>query len=305
MDHMTALRVFREVVEQGSFAGAARKMNLSPAAVSKNIGELEAHLGTRLLHRTTRRMSNTEAGELYYKEVARVLDDLNEAEALLGPMQQSPRGHLRVTAPMSLALMRLTPRMPEFFEAYPQLSVDLHLDSRRVNIVEEGFDLAIRVSDGLVDSSLIAKKIMTVDSVVIASPDYLERYGEPSAPADLLNHNCIKFSLSGHVDEWAFRIEDESQTIPIDGRYRATSSFAVIDAVLGGFGISLLPRIYIEEHIKAGRLKVLLGDWQTNRTTVYAVYPSRRHLPPKVRAFLDFAVEVLREEPDRPAVSRS
>lgn len=296
MDHMTALKVFRSVVECGSFAEAARQMNMSPAAISKNVGELEAHLGVRLLNRTTRRMSRTEAGDLYYQQLSRILDDLNEAETLLGPMQQVPSGLLRVTAPMGVALIRITPRLPEFLKANPKLSVDLQLDSRRVNIVDEGFDLAIRASDGLVDSSLIAKKLMNLEQVVCASPSYLDAHGSPETPQDLRHHECIKFSLSGHVDEWAFSREDQTERVPIEGRYRVTSSFAVRDALLEGFGVSMIPKIYVEKELKEGRLVQVLRDWQPNQTSVYAVYPSRRHLPNKVRVFIDFVRDVLKDD---------
>ena len=296
MDHMTALKVFRSVVEFGSFAEASRQMNMSPAAISKNVGELEAHLGVRLLNRTTRRMSRTEAGELFYSQVSRVLDDLNEAETLLGPMQQIPSGLLRVTAPMGVALIRITPKLPEFLKENPKLSVDLQLDSRRVNIVDEGFDLAIRASDGLVDSSLISKKLMNLEQVVCAAPSYLEAHGCPEAPQDLRDHECIKFSLSGHVDEWAFTCNEHTERVPIEGRYRVNSSFAVRDALTEGFGISMIPRIYVEDELKDGRLVPVLLNWKPNKTSVYAVYPSRRHLPNKVRVFIDFVREVLKED---------
>ena len=294
MDHMTALKVFRNVVEMGSFAEASRQMNMSPAAISKNIGELEAHLGVRLLNRTTRRMSRTEAGDLYYAQLSRILEDLDEAEVSLGPMQQVPSGLLRVTAPLELSLNRITPKLPEFLDANPQLSVELQLDSRRINIVDEGYDLAIRASDGLVDSSLIAKKLMNLEQVVCAAPAYFEDHGMPTAPGELKEHNCVKFTLSGHVDEWAFTRDGQTERVQIDGRYRVTSSFAVRDAILAGFGLSMIPKIYVEEALRDGRLVPALPDWAPNQTSVYAVYPSRRHLPNKVRVFVDFVREALK-----------
>lgn len=293
MDRFTALKVFRQVAEFGSFAAAARQLDLSPAAISKNIGELEAHLGTRLFNRTTRRLSQTEAGAQYYESVVRILDELNEADAALGPLQSMPRGLLRVASPMTLTLIRLSEAMPRFLTKYPALSVDLHMDSRRINLVEEGFDIAIRASDSLVDSSLIARKLMTMQQVVCGAPAYFVAHGVPERPADLQRHNCLKFTLSGHVDEWEFEKGTERVRVPVTGRYRATSSLAVRDALRAGFGLSLLPSIYIKEDIARGTLRTVLDDWVAIKSAVYVVYPSRRHVPGKVRAFLDFVVEEL------------
>lgn len=295
MDHLTALKVFRQVAERGSFADAARELRLSPPAISKNISELETHLGVRLFNRTTRRVSRTEAGARYYEQVARILDDLDQADASLGPMQVKPSGLLRVAAPMTLTLLRLSAAMPAFLARYPELTVDLQMSDRRVNIIEEGFDVAIRGSDAMKDSSLIARKLMTMRHVVCASPDYLTRAGAPAAPADLRRHSCVQFTLSGHVDEWEFRSDGRAVRVPIAGRYKVTSSLAVRDALLAGFGFSLIPRIYVADDLAQGRLVTVLDDWSTIETSIYAVYPSRGHVAAKVRAFIDFAAEQLRE----------
>lgn len=297
MDHLTALRVFREVVERNSFAAAARRLCLSPAAVSKNIGELEAHLSTRLLNRTTRRLSLTEAGQQYYTQIAQILDDLDEADRALGPMQSEPTGTLRVSAPMSLTLTQLADAIPQFLCRYPQLSLDLRLDDRRVDLVKEGFDVAIRGSDKLEDSSLVARKLMSMTHVLCGAPAYFSRHGMPDSPEALRQHECVQFSLSGHAKLWSFRKGgtqgDVQVDVPIDGRYKVTSSLAVREALLAGFGISLIPLIYVREDIERGRLVTALEDWSTVETHVYAVYPSRRYLNSKVRAFVDFLVETL------------
>jgi DNA-binding transcriptional LysR family regulator len=294
MDRLTALRVFRHVVELGNFAAASRHLRMSPAAISKNVGELEAHLGIRLLSRTTRRVSITEAGSLYYERIMRVLDDLDAADSSLGSLQQAPKGVLQISAPTTLTLLTpLSRAMPKFLERYPELSVHLRLEDRRVNIVEEGFDLAIRAVDFLEDSSLISRKLMTTPHVVCGAPSYFERFGTPKEPADLRNHNCVQFTLSGHPDEWAFRKGERSVRVPISGRYKLTSSFAVRDALCAGFGLSLIPWAYVAKEVDAGRLRTVLDDWSAVELSVYAVYPSRRHLVPKVRAFVDFLVEEL------------
>ncbi|OZI72764.1 MULTISPECIES: LysR family transcriptional regulator [Bordetella] len=297
MDHLTALRVFRRVVELTSFAHAARQLGLSPAAVSKNVGELEAHLQVRLLNRTTRRMSLTEAGALYYDQIVRILDDLDEAGRSLGPMQSRPSGVLRVSAPMSLTLIGLSEAIPRFLRAYPDLSLDLHLDDRRVDIVREGFDLAIRGSDRLEDSNLVARRLTLLTHVLCGAPSYFEEHGVPASPEELQAHNCIRFSLSGHADEWVFERAGQSVRVAIRGRYRVNSSLAVRDALRAGFGVSLIPLTYVRQDLAEGRLRTVLDDWSMVGTYIYAVYPSRRHVAAKVRAFVEFIVDELAQHP--------
>ncbi|HZH02544.1 MAG TPA: LysR family transcriptional regulator [Myxococcaceae bacterium] len=294
VDRLTALNVFRHIVELGSFAAASRRLHLSPAAISKNVGELETHLGARLLNRTTRRVSLTEAGALYYAQIARVLEDLDVADSSLGSLQRAPKGVLRISAPITLMLLTpLSRAMPKFLERYPELSVDLRMDDRRSNIVEEGFDIAIRAVDSLEDSSLVSRKLMTTSHVVCGAPSYLDRFGAPEEPADLRRHSCVQFTLSGHPDEWVFRRGDHSVRVPIAGRYKVTSSLAVRDALCAGFGLSLIPWIYVRDEIDRGRLQTVLDDWSAVQLSIYAVYPSKRQVAPKVRAFVDFLVEEL------------
>lgn len=293
VDQLTALRVFRAVVERNGFAAAARQLGLSPPAVSKNIGELEAHLSTRLLNRTTRRLSLTEAGQQYYSQIARLLDELDQADRALGPMQSEPTGTLRVSAPMSLTLTQWAGAIPRFLERHPRLSLDLRLDDRRVDLVKEGYDVAIRGSDHLEDSTLVARKLMSLHHVLCASPAYFARHGVPDTPEALRQHACVQFSLSGHAKLWRFSKADEQVDVPVDGRYKVTSSLAVREALLAGFGLSLIPLVYVQNDIESGRLVTALDDWTTVQTHVYAVYPSRRHLDAKVRAFVDFLIETV------------
>ncbi len=288
--------MFRQTVEQGSFAEAARRMGLSPAAVSKNIRELEAHLSVRLLNRTTRRMSLTEAGERYFEQIARILDDLAEADSSLGPLQRMPSGLLRVSAPMAFTLTRLSNAIVGFLDRHPDLTLDLKLEDRRVDLVKEGIDLAIRGSDRLEDSSLIARKLMTLHHVVCASPGYFARAGRPREPENLRSHNCVQFTLSGHAQEWSFTRKERTVRVAIGGRYKVTTSLAVRDALLAGFGLSLIPRIYVEKDIAEGRLTTVLDDWTPVETSIYVVYPSRQYVLPKVRAFVDFLIDEMQEE---------
>ncbi len=290
MDQLTALKVFRHAAELGSFAAASRHLRLSPAAVSKNVSELEAHVGARLFHRTTRRMSLTEAGSLYYERVRGVLDDLADADRTLGSMQDRPRGLLRVSAPMTLTLTTLASAIPDFLDRHPELRLDLHLDDRQVNIVEEGFDMALRGSDKLRDSSLVARKLTTLTHVLCAAPSYFERYGEPRSPKELKKHRCVQFSLSGHANTWTFKRGTRTTEVPVDGPYKVTSSLAVRDALRAGYGLSLIPAVYVAEDLAAGRLRTALDAWSCDETGIYAVYPSRRYLVSKVRVFLDFLI---------------
>jgi len=291
MDRYTALQVFRHVADLNSFAEAGRRLGLSPAAVSKNIAELEAHAGARLINRTTRRMTLTEEGRIYLEYVVRGLDALSEADQALCPIKTEPSGTLRVSAPMTVTLTRLSAAIPHFLSRYPELTLDLHLDDRRVDLIRDGFDLAIRGSDNLEDSSMIARKLAVMPHVLCAAPSYFERHGRPKSPSDLKSQQCVRFSLSGHADTWEFSKDGRIERIAVEARYSVTSSLAVRDALREGFGLSLIPYPYVENDLKEGRLQSALEDWSTVETTLYAVYPSRQHLAPKIRVFLDFLVE--------------
>jgi DNA-binding transcriptional LysR family regulator len=253
----------------------------------------QARGGVRLPNRTTRRLSSTEAGLQYYDSVVRALDELDNADAALGPLQRRPSGLLGVATPTTLTQIRLSAAMPRFLERYPELSVDLHTDSRQVNLVEDGFDIVIRATEALVDSSLVARKLSAMQQVVCGAPAYFARHGRPAHPRDLAQHNCLRFSLLGHVDEWEFSKGADRERVTVAGRYRATSSLVVRDAVRAGCGLSLLPRIYVKDELADGTLETALDDWASSEYCVYAIYPSRRYVPAKVRAFLDFVVEEL------------
>ncbi|KAB2680883.1 LysR family transcriptional regulator [Brucella pseudintermedia] len=294
MDRFTALRVFRYVAELNSFAEAGRRLGLSPAAISKNIAELEAHVGARLINRTTRRMALTEEGRIYLDHVTRGLDALAEADQALSPIRSAPAGTLRVSAPMTVTLTRLSRAIPGFLSQYPDLRLDLDLDDRRIDIIREGFDLAIRGRDNLEDSSLIARKLTVMPHVLCAAPSYFEKHGLPETPSDLNALDHLRFSLSGHADIWEFSKDDRTERIAVDARYSVSSSLAVRDALREGFGVSLMPRPYVEEDLARGSLQAALTDWNTVETTLYAVYPSREHLAPKIRAFLDFMIAQFR-----------
>jgi DNA-binding transcriptional LysR family regulator len=195
---------------------------------------------------------------------------------------------------MTVTLTLLYKAIPRFLSLHPEITLDLHLDDRRVDLIREGFDLAIRGSDSLEDSSLIARKLAVMPHVLCAAPSYFETRGRPRTPSELTSHSCIRFSLSGHADVWEFTKDGRTERVPVAARYSVTSSLAVRDALREGFGLSLMPYPYVASDLRQGRLQCALEDWSTVETTLYAIYPSRQHLAPKIHAFLDFLVEEFR-----------
>lgn len=291
MDKLVAMRTFRRVVELGGFAAAARDLGLSNAAVSKHVAELEAHLGATLLTRTTRRLSVTEAGRGYYDRCARILDDVREADIAVRELQTAPRGLLRVNAPMSFGLKHLSPILPEFMARYPEVRVDLAMNDRVVDLIEEGFDVALRIRAELADSSLIARRLASVRRVLCASPAYLAKHGAPVAAEDLARHRCLVYSLSEAPNAWTLRRPGGEVTVKVEGWLTANSSLVLRDALLNGGGVALVPTFLIGSDLDDGRLTRILGDHEAAGRTLFAVYPPGRHLSPKVRAFVDFLAE--------------
>ncbi|HET8597183.1 MAG TPA: LysR family transcriptional regulator [Castellaniella sp.] len=290
MDRYTAFQVFRHVAELGSFAAAGRKLNLSPPAISKNIAELESHLGVRLIHRTTRRMALTEEGKTYLEHVTRGLDAFIEAEAALSPARTWPVGTLRVSAPMTVSLLCLSQAVPGFLAGYPDLKLELQLDDRRVDIIREGFDLAIRGYSSPEDSSLVARRLGAMPHVLCAAPSYFDAHGRPRTPSDLKGLDHIRFPYGGNADFWEFRKNGAVERIAVQARYSVSSSLAIRDALRAGLGVSLIPQPYVEDDLAQGRLEAALEDWATGDVTHYAVYPTRQHLAPKIQVFVDFLV---------------
>lgn len=297
MDRLGALRVFRQIAELGSFAGAGRRLGLSPAAVSKIIARLEDQVGARLINRTTRRVALTEEGRVYLAHALRVIEAVEEADQALSPHRAGPVGTLRVSAPATVTLTMLSSAIPAFLTRHPDLTLELELDDRRIDIIRDGFDLAIRASVGLEDSALIARRLTAMPHVLCGAPDYFDRHGLPVTPADLAALDHVRFSLSAYGSTWVFSRGPESERVAVNARYSVSSSLAVRDALRGGFGVSLIPRPYVESDLAAGRLTAALQDWTTPDATLYAIYPSRQNLAPKVRVFLDFLAERFGEAP--------
>jgi DNA-binding transcriptional LysR family regulator len=241
VDQLTAMRVFRRVVELQSFSAAARDLSLSNAAVSKNMSELESLLGVQLINRTTRRMSVTESGRAYYSRCVQILDDIAEANVAVGQLGAKPRGTLRVNAPMSFGLRYLAPAVPEFLVRYRDVAVDLVMNDRYVDLIEEGFDVAVRGGGLLADRSHIARKIMPLRRVVCGAPEYFDRHGTPVKPEDLKDHSCLIYSLSHSPREWHFTGTSGPTTVSVSGPYQVSSSLALYEAVRRGRALPCFP----------------------------------------------------------------
>ena len=290
MSEFAAIPVFVAVVENGGFSAASRTLGVSKSAVSKRINQLENHLGVLLLHRTTRKLSLTEAGERYYEHAAQALSAAGKAEDAVTELQGEPQGKLKISSPMSFGRLHVAPLIPKFMQRYPKLQIDLVMDDRNIDLVADGIDVAIRSGD-MPDSTLIARKLAPLRQVLCASPTYIDHYGIPITPSELSERNCILFSYSGDANEWTLNKGDKSEAVMVSGSYRVNNSEAILKALREGVGIGRLPTFVAGPDLKAGNLVRILESYHIPDHTFYAVFPERQYLPAKVRAFLDFAIE--------------
>ena len=298
MDNLTDVAVFVRVVERGSFTLAADDLDLSRAVVSKYLSRLEERLGARLLNRTTRRLSLTEAGAALFEASKGAIERIEEAEAAVARFQAEPRGRLRVSAPMSFGILHLGPAMADFARAHPKVTLDVKLDDRFVNLVEEGIDVAVRIGV-LTDSSLVARKLAVTRAVACASPEYLARHGEPETPEDLASHNCLIYSYLATANVWRFTASDGREIpVAVTGTFRINNGIVLAEAALAGHGILMTPSFYVAPLLRAGKLKRILPAYRLKELGIYAVYPQREHVPPKVRAFADFLAQRFGRKPD-------
>ncbi len=295
MDKFTAMRVFTKVVEQGSFARAAERLDLSTSAVSRHVNDLEAHLNARLLNRTTRKLSLTESGQAFFERCIQLLSDLEEAETLAGCSTAVPRGTLKLTCAINFGIRYLASAIGVFQQRYPDAHFDVSLSDRFVDLVDKGFDLAVRIGEAG-NSNLVARKIGEMRLICCASPAYLKQRGIPHHPADLAAHNCLVYAYLSSKNHWVF--QDKSGhliDVPIKGSVEANNGEMLIAVAEQGIGIVLEPDFSARIALKAGSLVPILSDYQPRPTTIYAVYPSRRHLSAKVRTFVDFLSERFRD----------
>ncbi|NUY02518.1 LysR family transcriptional regulator [Paraburkholderia youngii] len=290
MDRLRAFEVFVTVVTRGSFARAADALETSPANVTRYVNDLEAHLGARLLNRTSRRLSLTEAGETLYSRCKAILEDVAETEGLVSTTSIEPRGRLRINAPVSFGIQHLAPLWPRFMQQYPDVELDITLIDRVVDIVEEGFDLAIRISRaGTVDHA--ARKLATSTNILCASPDYLKRSGYPETPLDLLGHRCIGYTYAATADVWQLIDKDgKTHAVEVNCQMHTNNGDTARAAALAGHGVIWQPTFLIGEDLRAGRLLRVLPEYRLPDIDLLALYPSRRHVSAKVRAAIDFLV---------------
>jgi DNA-binding transcriptional LysR family regulator len=293
VDKLGSLRAFVKVVELGSFSEAGRQLRLSRSAVSKYIAELEDDLGVQLLNRTTRHAAATESGQSYYERAVSILADIDAADQSVAQSHATPRGLLRVNAPMSFGTIKLGPLLADFMALYPELKIQLVLTDEHVDPVQEGLDVTLRIAE-LESSSLIARKIVPIDRVVCASPGYLKRNGTPAHPSDLRQHNCLTYGFLSTGNQWKLTGKDGDHWIQPSWTLCANNAEVLCDAAVKGCGIALLP-VFIAEHaLTDGALRSILSDYKAPPLTLYAIYPPTRHLALKVRLFIDFLVAHIR-----------
>jgi DNA-binding transcriptional LysR family regulator len=292
MDILVSMKVFAMVVEAGSFAAAADRLDMSRAMTSKHVSSLEDHLGTRLLNRTTRRLSITESGNVYYQRCVQILSDVLEAEQIAGNLSATPRGILKITMPLAYGLHRLGPVIAAYADQYPEVKLDISLSERKVDLIDEGFDLAIRIG-ALPESGLIARKLAIDRTVMCASPAYLKRRGVPRKPEDLTAHACLGYTYTNSGDEWRLHSNGQEQPVAINAIIKADNGDILRLAALSGAGLIFQPLFVVGEDIQAGRLVQVLAEYASRELGIYAIYPSRKHLSAKVRTFVDFLVERL------------
>jgi len=289
MDRLRAFEVFVAVVSRQGFARAAEALDTSPANVTRYIAELESHLGTRLLNRHSRKLSLTESGEALYERARAILADVDEAVAVSSASTLSPQGRLRINAPLSFGLLHLASRWPRFAQRHPQVELDVALIDRVVDVVEEGFDLAIRISRGG-STAHAARKLATSRNVLCASPGYVREHGAPATPADLARHACIVYEYVG--SEWTLLDADgRAQAVRVRPVMQTNNGDTAAAAARAGMGIVWQPAFLIGADLRAGRLVPLLPGWRVPDIDILAVYPSRRHLSAKVRAMIDFLAD--------------
>ena len=287
MDELKRIGVFTRVVETKSFSEAARQLGVAKSAVSKQIAQLEKEVGVRLLNRTTRSLSLTEAGEIFYRHCAEIINRTKIALSELREYQNQPTGTLRISSPINYGTQHLVPVIKELRTIYPLLKIDLLLEDRIINMVEEGVDLAIRIG-WLQESNLIAKKICESPMVVFASPEYLAKKGQPKTPEDLQQHSWIGLSIFKAPLKWQFAKNGQAHNVQLQSSLKTNSVEAVIALVKTGQGISAISQFAIQDYIQSGALQLILTDYHLKASGIYAVYPHREHVPPKVRIFIDF-----------------
>ena len=287
MDKLNAISVFCKVIETQSFTQAANQQNISVAMASKLVSQLEEHLKTRLLQRTTRKIVPTEAGMLYYQRCQAILLDLSEADSSISNMTTSLQGNLLISVPRDFGLLYISPNLPKFIELHPNLHVEIEFEDKRVDLVAEGYDLALRIGY-MQDSSLVARKISNSPMHFVASPSYLELRGTPLTPDDLEYHQGLLYKSSLNQVHWQSTKANQIQRYKIQSKVVSNNGMALLEMTKAGLGISNSPSFFVKEALASGELVEILSEYKQKPLDIYVVYPNRRHLPAKVRAFIEF-----------------
>lgn len=292
MDRLAAMHMFVRVAELGSFAAVALQLGVARSVVTRQIASLEQHLGTKLMVRSTRRLTLTSAGAAYLEKCRVILNLVEAAETGIAEQRLSARGHIRISLPLSFGLSRMVPLLLDFAREHAEVSLDMDYTDRRVNLIEEGVDLAIRITSRLGPTE-VARRMGTVRMHTLASPDYLARFGMPRHPADLAQHECLGYTGGGAPANWTYRVDGTWQAFSVQSRIAASNGEALTEAAAQGFGITIQPDFIAAYAMAAGRVVTLLDDFPMPELGIYAVLPGNRHVPHRVRVLVDFLAERL------------
>lgn len=296
MDQLGAMRALVRVVQMGSFSAAAREQDTTQATISKKVAALEKKLGAKLLSRTSRELSLTEVGADYYENCVIILSELDEAEAQVRSQIALPSGLLRVAAPVVFGRQFMAPILVEFLNAYPEIKVDLMLNDKHIDLIADGVDVAIRAKQ-LEDSTLVARHLFNNPLVVVASPEYLQKNTKPQNPDELKNHNCIVYSMLKSINIWHFEQGNNNMSVPVTGSFRCDNGDVILQLVLDGAGIAQLPVWMVDEHIRSGKLAMVLEGYISKPLPFNAIYPQNRYVPLKVRCFIEYLKQKLADNP--------
>jgi DNA-binding transcriptional LysR family regulator len=295
MDKLTRIKVFVQVVETGSFSAASERLGISRSAASKYVSQLEAHLGGRLLNRTTRHVSTTESGRVYFERCKDILQHMEEADDMVSGLSGTPKGNLRISAPSVFAERHVVPLISEFTAMYPDVKVEIMVSDRYVDLVDEGYDLAIRVT-GTQNSDLIARRLARCRHVLIASPAYLKNAPALDSPEDLANHVCLLYTFT-EGGRWPLSKDGMDHSVKVTPVMMSNNPEVLLQATINGMGISIMPTFIASDAIRRGVLQTVLDDYESLQLDIYAIYTSRHYLPAKTRLFVDFLKERINDPP--------
>ena len=294
MDRLAAMHLFVRVAELGNFSAVAQQLGVARSVVTRQIAALEAHLGVKLMARSTRRLTLTSAGTAYLEKCRVILNLVETAETDVAEERLTPRGNIRISLPLSFGLKRLAPLLLDFSQRYPEVALEMDYSDRRVKLIEEGIDLSIRITRRL-EAGDVARKIGTGHLLALASPEYLARHGRPQHPSELAHHECLGYTAGGAGQNWQFMADGQLESFPVRSRINANNGEVLTEAAAQGLGITLQPDFIADSFLLAGRVEAILTDFPIPELGIYAMLPSNRHVPYRVRALMDFLAAALAE----------